>query len=111
MERDRRSTPRVRVSLPARWEGVVGRESATITDLSRTGCFVLSGGHVDLKELLWLQISLPDQPPVHMWAEVVDVAYQIGFAVRFNSTSTENDRERLAAFIASVFKSNPRTKR
>ena len=54
MEKDRRSAPRVRVKLQARWEGVLSRESATVTDLSRSGCFVLTGGKVEVKELVWL---------------------------------------------------------
>jgi len=101
VEKDRRSAPRVRVKLPARWEGVLSREEATITDLSRNGCFVLSGGKIEHKELIWLEISLPEGP-VSFWAEVVDAAPEIGFAVRFNSSSDE-DNERLARYIESVF--------
>jgi hypothetical protein len=103
MEKDRRSAPRVRVKLQARWEGVLAREMATITDLSRSGCYVLSSANVELKELIWLEIDLPDQESVHIWAEVVDQADDIGFAVRFNSSSTEEE-QRLASFIESLFK-------
>ncbi len=102
VEKDRRSAPRVRVKLSARWEGVLSREEATITDLSRNGCFVLSGGKIEHKELVWLEISLPNEEPVSFWAEVVDAAPEIGFAVRFNSSSDE-DNERLAKYIESVF--------
>ena len=102
LEQDRRSAPRIRVKLAARWEGVLSREDATITDLSRNGCFVLSGGKIEHKELVWLEISLPGQEPVSFWAEVVDAAPEIGFAVRFNSSSDE-DNERLAHYIESIF--------
>lgn len=101
MEKDRRSAPRVKVDLPARWEGVLMHETATVTDLSLTGCFVLTGGVVELKELIWLQIDLPEQEPIHFWAEVVDSAYEIGFAVRFNSGSDE-DQEKLATYVKGV---------
>ena len=104
MEKERRSAPRVRVKLSARWEGVLSREEATITDLRRNGCFVLSGGKIEHKELIWLEISLPDQEPVSFWAEVVDAAPEIGFAVRFNSSSDE-DNERLGRYIETVFAS------
>lgn len=104
MEKDRRSSPRVRVKLPARWEGVLTHDTATITDLSRSGCFVLTGGKVKDKELIWLEVDLPNPPPIHFWAEVVEVATEIGFAVRFNSCSDE-DRERLAKYIETVFQS------
>jgi hypothetical protein len=104
MEKDRRSAPRVRVNLTARWEGVVSRENATITDLSRTGCFVLTGGKVDVKELVWLEIRLSDKETVHFWAEVVNEASEIGFALRFNSSSPE-DEEALARYLERVSQS------
>ena len=102
MEKERRSAPRARVNLPARWEGVLSRENATVTDISRSGCFVLSGGKVEKKELVWLEIQLPDADAVHVWAEVVDQASEIGFAVRFNSSSSE-DEELLTKFLEAVF--------
>ena len=102
MEKERRSAPRARVNLPARWEGVLSRESATVTDISRNGCFVLSGGKVEIKELVWLEIQLPEQDAIHFWAEVVNQASEIGFALRFNSGSDE-DEEILAKFLDSVF--------
>ena len=106
MEKDRRSAPRARVKLPARWEGVVARESATVTDLSRSGCFVLSGGKVEVKELVWLEIQLTDQQKVNFWAEVVNEAPEIGFALKFNSSSPE-DEAALAAFLEKIFYSRP----
>ena len=106
MERDRRGAPRVRVNLSARWEGALSSENATITDISRTGCFVLSGGRVQVRELIWLQIELPSRRLLHFWAEVVDEASEIGFAVKFNSSAQE-DQESLANYIAEVFDSPP----
>jgi hypothetical protein len=98
MEPDRRKAQRVRVNLPARWEGVLERHEATVTSLSFSGCFLLSGGEVQPKELLRLEIYFPDQEPLYGWAEVVEKASDIGFAVRF--TLIENqDQARLAAFI------------
>jgi len=109
MEKERRSAPRARVNLPARWEGVLSRENATVTDISRSGCFVLSGGKVEKKELVWLEIQLPDRGPVHVWAEVVDQATDIGFAVRFNSSSDE-DEALLGQFLDAVFEGRMRQK-
>ena len=102
MEKERRSAPRARVNLPARWEGVLSRENATVTDLSRSGCFVLSGGKVGVKELVWLEIQLSTQEAVQFWAEVVDQASDIGFALKFNSSSPE-DEESLAKFLERIF--------
>ena len=102
MEKERRSAPRARVKLQARWEGVLSRENATVTDLSRSGCFILSGGKVDVKELVWLEIQLTDQQTVIFWAEVVDQASEIGFALKFNSSSPE-DEATLASYLESIF--------
>lgn len=109
MERDRRSAPRVRVNLQARWEGVLSRESATVTDLSRSGCFVLTGGKVDRKELVWLEIQLTDQQTVIFWAEVVDEASEIGFALKFNSSSPE-DEAALEKYLETLFHSQAQQK-
>jgi PilZ domain len=109
MEKDRRSAPRVRVKLPARWEGVLSRENATITDLSRNGCFVLSGGNVEVKELVSLEIQLTEQQKVNFWAEVVNQASEIGFALKFNSSSPE-DEAALAKFLEGIFQSQAEKK-
>ena len=92
----------MRVNLPARWEGVLSRESATVTDLSRSGCFVLTGGSVEVKELVSLEINLTDTQTVNFWAEVVDAASDIGFALKFNS-STPEDEAILASFLEKFF--------
>ncbi len=103
MEKERRSAPRARVKLPARWEGVLARENATVTDLSRSGCFVLTGGKVEEKELVWLEIQLTDKQSVNFWAEVVNHASEIGFALKFNSSSPE-DETALAEFLDKIFR-------
>ena len=102
METDRRAAPRARVKLPARWEGVLSREKATVTDLSRSGCFVLSGGKVEIKELVWIEIQLNDRQTINFWAEVVAETPEIGFALKFNSSSPE-DEAALAGFLEKIF--------
>lgn len=103
---ERRRAPRVKVDLMARWEGAIAREEASVTNLSINGCFVLSGGKVEAKELVRLEIDLPNQNPIYLWAEVVDAAPEIGFAVRF-TMSEEDDQQRLAAFLDEVLKHQP----
>lgn len=104
MEKERRSAPRARVKLAARWEGAMSRENATVTDLSRSGCFVLTGGKVEVKELVWLEIQLTEDQKVNFWAEVVSEAADIGFALKFNAGSPE-DEAALAKFLEGVFQS------
>jgi hypothetical protein len=100
MKNERRVAPRIKVNLPVRWEGVLTQQIATITSLSETGCFVLTGGKVEPKELIRLEIELPDQDPVYFWSEVVDEAYEIGFATHFTSAD-DDERARLDAYIKS----------
>ena len=106
---DRRKAPRVRVNLPARWEGVLSRETGTVTDLSRTGCFLLTGGKVDVKELVRLEINLTETQTVNFWAEVVDQASEIGFALKFNSSSPD-DEAILASFLEKFFQTDAQKK-
>jgi hypothetical protein len=88
---------------------VLCKDIGVISDLSRNGCFLLTGGHVELSELIWLEITLPDQQPLGFWAEVVDIADEIGFGVRFNAGDAE-DHRRLARFIERMFQSPPKHK-
>src|SRR5688572_1128476 len=98
MKNERRGSPRIDVDIPVRWEGVLTQQTATITSLSETGCSVLTGGKVEPKELIRLEIELPNQAAVYFWSEVVEEAYEIGFAVQFTSAEDE-DRARLIAYV------------
>jgi len=95
---ERRRTPRVKVNLRARWEGDLGQHEAEVTSLSKTGCFVLSGGKVKPKELIRLELMLPNEEIIHLWAEVVEEADEIGFALQFTS-SEETYQARLENFL------------
>jgi len=98
MVKERRRAQRVKVNLEARWEGDRGQKEANVTSLSENGCFVLSGGKVDSKELIRLEIMFPDDDPIYVWAEVVDVADEIGFALQFTSLE-KADEARLVEFL------------
>lgn len=98
MKNERRGAPRIKVNIPVRWEGVLTQQLATITSLSETGAFVLTGGKVEPKELIRLEIELPDQDAVYFWSEVVEESFEIGFAVQFTSAE-EDDRLRLGAYV------------
>jgi len=83
----------------------MARENATVTDLSRNGCFVLTGGKVEVKELVSLEIHLTETQTVNFWAEVVDAASEIGFALKFNSSSPD-DEAILASFLEKFFQTD-----
>jgi hypothetical protein len=103
MTKERRRAPRAKVNLRARWEGNLGQQEANVTSLSTLGCFVLSGGKVEPKELIRLEIMFPDDPPICMWAEVVETAEEIGFAMQFTSME-EEDQTRLGQFMQKCLK-------
>jgi hypothetical protein len=64
---------------------------------------VLSGGKVNPKELVRLEIMFPDDEPIYLWAEVVEEADEIGFAMQFTSVEVA-DQVRLARFIQQRLK-------
>ena len=103
MGKERRRAPRARVNLRARWEGNLGQNEANVTSLSTIGCFVLSGGKVEPKELIRLEIMFPEDAPIYLWAEVVEKAEEIGFAMQFTSIE-DADQERLGKFLQPLLK-------
>ena len=98
MRKERRLDARVRVNLPARWESFLTQQEGTIVDLSRAGCFVLSGGQLEPNELIRLEITLPNGDRVYPWAEVTQAVEDIGFSARFTSID-DDERERLEQFV------------
>jgi hypothetical protein len=101
--KERRRAPRVKVNLLARWEGDLGRREAEVTSLSENGCFVLSGGKVKAKELIRLELMLPNGEPIRLWAEVVDEADEIGFSIQFTSVEA-TEQQRLNQFLENLLK-------
>ena len=98
MQYERRKFPRIKVDLPARWEGATQQNEASVTSLSYGGCFLVSGGKVQPKELLRLEIYINGEETIYAWGEVVDAAFEIGFSMRFTLVEPE-DQTRLAKFI------------
>ena len=101
MNEDRRQAKRVRVNFPARWEGLMEQNEATICDISITGCMVLSGGDVTTGELIRLEILFPNGEWAFQWGEVAYPVPEIGFALRFTDL-TDDEITRLQNLIDSV---------
>ena len=62
-----------------------------VSDLSATGCFVLSGGQVANGELIRLQIDFPRDVRI-VWGRVVYTVAEIGFALRFTFANEDEPR-------------------
>lgn len=83
---DRRRAERLRTSLQAYWEGVLTRRGGTITDISPTGCFILTRDDVQPQELIRLEVQSPTGRSICLWGEVVYKVDEMGFALRFTGT-------------------------
>jgi len=94
---ERRTAERVQLNLRARWEGLRTQGRGAVSDLSSSGCFVLSGGEVTVGELIRLEINFPDEPAT-VWGRVVYYVAEIGFALRF-AFGNEDEQRALAQLI------------
>lgn len=81
--RDRRNIERFKVNIEVEWEGLVGRKSGTISDISPQGCFILCSGDVEDAETVKIFFPLTDGRKIEFWGEVVNHVFEIGFAIRF----------------------------
>ena len=101
--RERRKTERVTVNIDVEWEGLTGRTSGTISDISAVGCFILAAGEVNDGESVKIFLPLTDGMKVQFWGEVVNHVYEIGFAVRFIELS-EAQEDFLEKFVDALKK-------
>lgn len=84
---ERRGVQRFPIILDIEWEGFNGRSSGTISDVSESGCFVLSGKEVSDGESVRLFIPMGDGMKAQFNGIVVNHEEEIGFAVRFDPIS------------------------
>lgn len=101
MIKERRASERVRANLPARWEGVLASRDGQVTDISLTGCFVMTQPDVQPKELVRLEIESETGRRLYLWGEVVYAVEEIGFALHFTGTE-ETEMRMLEALIEFV---------
>jgi len=92
MTQERRTDERVTLNLPVRWDGVSGTSEARIEDLGLGGCFVNTGGHVDVGELVGLDIQMPSGERLMLRGEVTSFQEGIGFGVVFPFLTDEEEQ-------------------
>lgn len=95
---ERRGAKRFKVNLPARWEGGGASDVGTISDMSMTGCFMLTAGVIEKDEAVVITATLPGHSTISLRGEVVYYTEEIGFAIRFTD-GNEADKRSLAAFL------------
>jgi len=101
--KERRQNERYSVNIDVEWEGMVGRKSGTLSDISREGCFVLSSGEVEDTENVKIFLPLTEGMKVQFWGQVINHVFEIGFAVRFIELSPAQ-KDFLEKFIESLKK-------
>lgn len=99
--RERRFEKRFNVNLEIEWEGLIGRKSGTISDISKQGCFVLCSGDVEDGESVKIFLPLADGMKVQFWGEVVNHVFEIGFAAKFVELS-EAQKDFLKKFLDTL---------
>jgi hypothetical protein len=86
---ERRSKPRLSVSIDAVWDGPVEKQSARVTDLSEDGCYLDTVGEVMSGEIVAFRILLPDDDWLYLEGEVRHHRHGFGFGVRFVDMNEE----------------------
>jgi hypothetical protein len=92
---DRRSKPRLNVSLDAMWDSSMEAHSARVTNLSEGGCYLDSVGEVRSGEIVGFRILMPDDDWLYLEGEVRHLRVGAGFGVKFvelNEDQTEKLR-------------------
>ena len=100
---ERRSVRRYAVDIDVEWEGKIGRQNGTVSDISTLGCFVLCSGEVDDGESVSIFIPLGDGMKVQFLGEVVNHVFEIGFGVKFVNLN-DAQGEFLRTLIESIDK-------
>jgi hypothetical protein len=97
---ERRRSNRIRATFDVRLDANKGRYRGTVSDISKNGCFILSGADLEIGELLRVEINLRFGGWVSIWGEVVNSTTEIGFAVRFTD-SLDIDLVELEKLVAA----------
>ncbi len=92
MTENRRSDERVSINLPARWDGLSGRNEARIEDLSLGGCFVNTRGRVDVGEIVAIEMKLPSGEWLQLRGEVATYMVGTGFGVLFTFLTDDEEQ-------------------
>jgi PilZ domain len=84
---ERRGAERVRADLSASWHGSLAHHKGTVTDISVSGCFILTPDEVSDGETVRVEMRAPGGRRVTQPGQVVYRVPEMGFAVRFVASS------------------------
>ena len=86
---NRRSKPRLNISLDAMWDSSTEAHSARLTNLSEGGCYLDSVGEVRRGEIVGFRVLLPDGDWLYLEGEVRHHTAGAGFGVQFTELNEE----------------------
>ncbi|SRR6266498_449945 len=96
---DRRSKPRLTVSLDAVWDSTDGRQSARITNLSEGGCYLDTVGETLSGDIVCFRLLMPNHDDwLYLEGEVRHYTAGVGFGVRFTDLN-EDQEDKIALLI------------
>lgn len=101
MSGERRNSVRKKVLLEAIWESMSRTHEARVDDVSLSGCFVNTYGHVELNESVNLQILLPSGEWLPLRGQVATYQPGVGFGMFFTALSVKETLA-LRQFISSI---------
>ncbi len=90
---NRRSKPRLNISLDAMWDSSTQAHSARLTNLSEGGCYLDSVGEVRRGEIVGFRVLLPDGDWLYLEGEVRHHTVGAGFGVQFTELNEDQTEE------------------
>jgi hypothetical protein len=90
---ERRSKPRLSVSLEAVWDSPTDKHPALITDLSLGGCYLNTVGEIRTGETVGFRVLLPDGDWLYVEGEVRHHTVGLGFGVQFVDVDREQEEK------------------
>ena len=81
--KDRRRYARHAVRIDVEWENPTGKRAARISDVSVSGCFLLTAGEVDDGQIVKVLFPLSNGNRALFWGKIVNHVFEVGFAVKF----------------------------
>ena len=98
MPNERREDPRRAVSVEAWWEGLSGRHSARVSDLSLGGCFIDTPGKADVGEFILCALKQPSGQWLRLRGQVASTDPHVGFSLAFTFL-TEDEQQALTQML------------
>ena len=86
---ERRTSTRIDLHLPAKWETTSGVHEGTLINCSAGGCFVQALVEEPDDEPMKLAIQLPNGKDIQLWGKVAYYLPTMGFGLQFTSRSDE----------------------